>query len=218
MDTSVIDYLWSPYLGMDALISKADAIQRVQKISTGHLRPTSKNPVDHTMNSIVKGTSIPKSLKDTHKLNNASNYEHLKNKKLRIQLTRQSEQTVRARALVQDAEMLLMEDVGGIEVEGELDRTWRVGQSEVVQSAGQEAAKGRREYKLDGGPYVSKYTRNGRCIQNHFYPATRRTDDSARHLAIAGRSGHLATFDWQTGALHTELQVQETCRDITYVS
>lgn len=38
-----------------------------------------------------------------------------------------------------------------------------------------------------------------------------------RHLAIVGRSGHVATFDWQTGALHAELQLQETCRDITYV-
>ena len=29
--------------------------------------------------------------------------------------------------------------------------------------------------------------------------------------------GHIAVFDWQTGTLHAELQVQETCRDITYV-
>lgn len=151
--------------GMDALITKANARRPVRKISTGHLKPTSKNSSDHTMNSIVKRTSIPKSLNDKHNLNNASNYKHLTNKKLRIQLTRQSEQAERAKALVQDAEMLLMEDVGGMEVEDELERTWRVGQSEVVQSAGQEAAKGRREYKLDGGPYVSRYARNGRSIQ-----------------------------------------------------
>jgi U3 small nucleolar RNA-associated protein 7 len=37
-----------------------------------------------------------------------------------------------------------------------------------------------------------------------------------RHLAIVGSSGHVATFDWQTGVLHAELQLQETCRDITY--
>jgi len=35
---------------------------------------------------------------------------------------------------------------------------------------------------------------------------------------MAGRTGHLATFDWKTGTLHAELQVQETCRDITYVA
>ena len=49
-----------------------------------------------------------------------------------------------------------------MEVEGELEKTWRVGQDEIVKSAGQEAAKGRREWKLDGGPYRSRYTRNGR--------------------------------------------------------
>lgn len=39
-----------------------------------------------------------------------------------------------------------------------------------------------------------------------------------RHLAIVGNAGHVATFDWQTGAIHAELQLQETCRDITYVT
>ncbi len=38
-----------------------------------------------------------------------------------------------------------------------------------------------------------------------------------RHLAIAGHHGHVAAFDWQTGTLHTELQLQETCRDITFL-
>ena len=41
------------------------------------------------------------------------------------------------------------------------------------------------------------------------------TDLCSRHLAIAGHMGHVSTFDWQTGTLHTELQLQETCRDIT---
>ena len=75
---------------------------------------------------------------------------------------RQSVQGARANALIEDAEMLLMGDASEIEVEGELERTWRVGQSGVVQLSGQEAAKGRKEYKLDGGPYRSRHTRNGR--------------------------------------------------------
>ena len=83
------------------------------------------------------------------------------------------------------------------ELEDEMERTWRVGQDEVVKASGQEAARGRREWTLDGGPYRSRYTRNG------------------RHLAVVGNKGHVATFDWQTGTLHSELQLQETCRDIT---
>jgi hypothetical protein len=39
----------------------------------------------------------------------------------------------------------------------------------------------------------------------------------SRHLAVVGKTGHVATFDWQTGTLHAELHLQETCRDITYV-
>lgn len=38
-----------------------------------------------------------------------------------------------------------------------------------------------------------------------------------RHLAIVGPKGHVATFDWQMGTLHSELQLRETCRDITFV-
>ena len=36
-----------------------------------------------------------------------------------------------------------------------------------------------------------------------------------RHIAIAGQKGHVATFNWQTGVLHNELQLNETIRDIT---
>ncbi|KAG6819549.1 hypothetical protein H0H93_010795 [Arthromyces matolae] len=128
-----------------------------------------------------------------------SSYSHIANKKLRTELNRHAAQASRAKALQEDAEMLLTNDAGKIEVEGEMERTWRIGQDEIAAGAGQEAARGRREWKLDGGPYRSRYTRNG------------------RHLAVAGRTGHVATFDWLTGTLHSELQLQETCRDITFL-
>lgn len=38
-----------------------------------------------------------------------------------------------------------------------------------------------------------------------------------RHLAIAGRRGHVAAFDWQSGRLHTELHLNETCRAIRWL-
>jgi U3 small nucleolar RNA-associated protein 7 len=155
---------------MDALIAKADAIHHLQqkkRSSHGQSKALPKVKADHTMNSVVKHTSIPKSLKDTRDLpKDGANYKHIANKKLRVQLTRQSEQKARAQALVEDADMLLMENAGGLVVEGEMERTWRVGQNEIVQSAGQEAAKGRQEYRLDGGPYQSRFTRNGRFAEN----------------------------------------------------
>ena len=47
--------------------------------------------------------------------------------------------------------MLAMEEKGGIEVEGEMERTWRIGQGDIVQAVGQEAGRGGREVKLEGG-------------------------------------------------------------------
>lgn len=40
-------------------------------------------------------------------------------------------------------------------------------------------------------------------------------DDMHRHLGIVGKNGHVASFDWQTGTMHAELQLRETCRDFT---
>ncbi len=86
-----------------------------------------------------------------------------------------------------------------MEMEGDTDRSWRISQDEIVDSISVEAARGRKEFTLGGGPQRARYTRNG------------------RHMAVVGQKGHIATFDWQTGTMLSELQLQETCRDITCV-
>ncbi|TFY60841.1 hypothetical protein EVJ58_g4893 [Rhodofomes roseus] len=193
---------------MDALIAKADAIRPVTKKRRIHQNePQKKSGTsrpgpsdDRTLGSVSLHTALPKSLRPTSPPpENVPKYGHIQDKKLRAQLTRQSTQSARSKALVKDAELLLTEEAGLMEVEGDVEKTWRIGQNEIVQAAGQEAAQGRKEWKLDGGPYRSRYTRNG------------------RHLAIVGRKGHVATFDWQTGTMHAELQLRETCRDITFL-
>lgn len=149
----------------------------------------------------AQNTTLPKSLRPTSPPpENVPKHKHVKDLKLRTKLNRQAAHAARSKALVEDAELLLTSEAGKMQVETELERTWRIGQDDIVQGAGEEAAKGRRELKLDGGPYRSRYSRNG------------------RHLAIVGSMGHVATFDWQTGTMHAELQLQETCRDITYVA
>jgi U3 small nucleolar RNA-associated protein 7 len=152
---------------MDTLIAKADAIQplgKKRRISHGAPKKGPKRAEDtssdHTLHSIQKHTSLPKSFSKLPEA--APTHSHIANKKLRTELNRHSAQAARAKALLEDAEMLLTEEAGRIEVEGEMERTWRVGQNEIVRGAGQEAARGRREWKLDGGPYRSRYTRNGR--------------------------------------------------------
>ena len=164
---------------MESLIAKADAIPPLsKKRKTSHSSPQKKNIPDYTVQSISKSTSTPKSLRHPLPLSSASEknvhtYKHIPNKKLRGELTRQSAHSVRAKALLEDAqEMLAMEEKGGIEVEGEMERTWRIGQNDIVQAVGQEAGRGRREVKLEGGPYRVRYTRNGRfvcCVSFRFF-------------------------------------------------
>lgn len=159
---------------MDSLIAKANALgplkkkrktENNEKYSKSKSKPHSKQTEDTTLNSVVSRTTIPKSLRSTSpNPEGTRTYSHIHNKKLKTQLTRQSAHAVRSKILLKDAELLLTEEAGTMEAEGEMDRTWRVGQKDIVGSSGQEAARGRKEWKLDGGPYRSRYTRNGRYV------------------------------------------------------
>jgi U3 small nucleolar RNA-associated protein 7 len=154
------------------------------------------------MDSLISraNTALPKSIRPTELVPETTRkYNHIANKKLRTTLQRQSANTERGKALLQDAELLLPNSAGKMEMEEDMDRSWRISQDEIVNSIGIEAARGRKEFILDGGPYRARYTRNG------------------RHMAVVGQKGHIATFDWQTGTMLSELQLQESCRDITYV-
>jgi len=159
---------------MDALFAKADAIRPYKRRKFNDDRPYSTKHAgkkefepDSTAKSILHHTSLPKSLRPgSPPPNDAKKYSHISDKKLRAELSRQSAHSARSKALLEDASFLLEhEESGTIEVEGELEKTWRVGQDEVVESAGREVAKARREWKLDGGPYRSRYTRNGRYMR-----------------------------------------------------
>lgn len=98
-------------------------------------------------------------------------------------------------------DLLLSHSNGGlIEVETDLERTWKVAQQDIVDESAIGIAGKAFSLKLDEfGPYALDYTRNG------------------RHLAIAGRKGHVATFDWHSGRLHTELHLRETVRAIRWL-
>lgn len=152
------------------------------------------------MDSLIANTALPRSLRTTDPVpQNARKYNHIANKKLRTTLRQQSANAERSKTLLKDAELLLPNEAGQMEVEGDLDKTWRISQDDIIKAASVEAARGRKEFQLDGGPYRAKYTRNG------------------RHMAVVGKKGHVSTFDWHAGTIHSELQLRETCRDITYV-
>ncbi|DAA78733.1 TPA_exp: Uncharacterized protein A8136_2518 [Trichophyton benhamiae CBS 112371] len=124
----------------------------------------------------------------------------VRDKKLRSNL--KSLETKYKNAILQakDSELLLENEAGFIEAEGELERTYKVRQDEIKENVGIEVAKNGFELKLeDLGPYKADYTRNG------------------RKLLLAGRKGHVATMDWREGKLGCELQLGETVRDARWL-
>ena len=124
----------------------------------------------------------------------------VRDKKLRGNLkaleTRYKDATLKAK----DAEILLENESGFLEPEGELERTYKVRQDELKKDIPIETAKKGFDLKLEElGPYMVDYTRNG------------------RGLLLAGRKGHVSTMDWRAGTLGCELQLGETVRDAKWL-
>ncbi|CAJ2511076.1 Uu.00g067010.m01.CDS01 [Anthostomella pinea] len=128
------------------------------------------------------------------------NVKGIKDKKLRSNLKALEHKYKEATLKAKDAEILLENTSGFLEPEHELERTYRTRQDEIQQNVSVETAKKRFELKLDQlGPYVFDYSRNG------------------RELLIGGRKGHVASFDWRSGKLNCELQLNETVRDVRWL-
>jgi U3 small nucleolar RNA-associated protein 7 len=124
----------------------------------------------------------------------------IKDKKLKGTLAALEHRNREAALQAKDAEILLENESGFLEPEGELERTYKVRQSEIQSNVGVDTAKKGFELKLGGlGPYTCDYTRNG------------------RDLLLAGRKGHVATMDWRSGKLGCEVQLGETVRDAKWL-
>ncbi|KAI4957265.1 hypothetical protein J4E86_005739 [Alternaria arbusti] len=125
----------------------------------------------------------------------------VKDKKLRRNITSLEAKNKQAAIEAKNVEVLLENNPGLLETENELERTYKVRQDDIKREVGLETAKKGFELKLDGlGPYdVCEYSRNG------------------RDLLIAGRKGHVATFDWRDGKVGCELQLNETVRDARWL-
>ncbi|GKT46925.1 putative U6 snRNA-associated Sm-like protein LSm3 [Colletotrichum spaethianum] len=128
------------------------------------------------------------------------NVKAIRDKKLRTNLSRLESKYRDATIKAKDAEILLENSGGFLEPETELERTYKVRQDEITDGVAVTTAQKRFELKLEElGPYVGEYTRNG------------------RELLLAGRKGHLATFDWREGKLGCEIQLGETIRDARWL-
>ncbi|OLN91950.1 putative U3 small nucleolar RNA-associated protein 7 [Colletotrichum chlorophyti] len=128
------------------------------------------------------------------------NVKTIRDKKLRTNLSRLENKYRDATIKAKEAEILLENTGGFLEPETELERTYKVRQDEITKDVAFTTAQKRFDLKLEElGPYVGEYTRNG------------------RELLLAGRKGHLATFDWREGKLGCEIQLGETIRDARWL-
>ncbi|CAO1613914.1 unnamed protein product [Sympodiomycopsis kandeliae] len=180
----------------------------------GKGKASSDDGPDHRLDSIRSHTRLPTSLQQSAPLQGArppKSLSKIPDKKLRANLSRQVLSQKRAEEHAFQADRFLHqgapgEQAGLIETEHELERTARLTQGQIRDSIGVDAATKSFALDLSGGrggvglgPYRSSYTPNG------------------RQLLLAGRSGHLASFDWQSGKLGCEIQVKETVRDATWL-
>ncbi|KAH9893713.1 BING4CT domain-containing protein [Xylariomycetidae sp. FL2044] len=129
------------------------------------------------------------------------NLRNIKDKKLRSNLKNLENKYQDAALKAKDAEILLENEGGFLEPEPDsLEKTYKVRQDEIQDAVSTETRGKKFELKLDQlGPYVAEYSRNG------------------RELLLAGRKGHLASFDWRSGKLGCELQLGETIRDVKWL-
>lgn len=128
------------------------------------------------------------------------NTKSIKDKKLRSNLKRLESKHDDATLKAKDTELLLEHTPGFLQPEGELERTYKVQQADIVKDVTKETAQKRFDLQLDSlGPYIFEYSRNG------------------REILLAGRKGHIATMDWREGKLGCEIQLKETVRDAKWL-
>ena len=91
------------------------------------------------------------------------------------------------------AEVLLPTEAGGLEAEGEMERTARMSQREIAQAVDLQTQRKAYNMTLERyGPYRACYTSNG------------------KHVLLGGHKGHLAVLDWQNARITSEIHVKET--------
>lgn len=176
-------------------------------------RGDSKGNIDPSTQSILSSTRLPHSFHHSNLATGSSSAPirpdgtlgRIGDKKLRAKIALQDVGNKRAKVERDDVNEWINKAIGGerggIEVEEDVgEKTWRVKQEEIVKEVAMNVRGKKFDLKMeDMGNYKVDYTRNG------------------RHLAIASSRGHVATFDWQAGKLHSEIHLKETVRDIKFL-
>lgn len=211
---------------MDALLAAAGPLPlrkgRPGKIHQRTPHPTAhktvargngKDDIDPSTQSILSSTRLPHSFHRSNLATGSSSSPirpdgtlgRIGDKKLRAKIALQDVGNKRAKVERDDVNEWINKAIGGerggIDADEDLgEKTWRVKQEEIVKEVAMNVRGKKFDLKMeDMGSYKVDYTRNG------------------RHLAIASSRGHVATFDWQAGKLHSEIHLKETVRDIKFL-
>eukprot|EP00981_Chlorochromonas_danica_P006463 scaffold1401_cov180-Ochromonas_danica.AAC.13 len=119
---------------------------------------------------------------------------------LRALLSTTSDNIKEAVEKAAEVEVLLPGERGGIELEEDHLRTFKLKQKEIVSQVDVNTAQKAFDLHLTSfGPYHLNYSRNG------------------RQLLFGGRRGHVATFDCHTMSVGMELQLQQEVFDVQYL-
>ena len=123
-----------------------------------------------------------------------------KDRKLKANLKRLDKEYAQTVSDAAATDYLLPESSGYLEAEDEMEKTFKVRQSEIVGGVDVSTANKALDLKLNEfGPYYVNYSRTG------------------THMLLSGRKGHVASMDWRKGELRAELFLNETCHAATFL-
>ena len=117
-------------------------------------------------------------------------------------INRKETQCLEAAIAAADAEMVLhTEQSGFIEVDNEMERTYKLTQNQLKSHLDEQTAKHIYDLRLDQySPYGMSYDPSGRC-----------------GLLFGRNGGHIALMDMQTSSLKAEFHLNEKVRDATFL-
>ena len=182
---------------METLVENTDG-----QLAIRNLQPPTKRNTTSTTHLSVEDKENQKRLAEARRKYGRGRpvrVNEVKDKKLRANLKRTEDKYRSAVLNAKDAEILYENEEGFLQPENELEKTYKVRQEDILDAVGVQQASKSVEFKLDLGPYVSDYTRNGRS------------------LLLAGRKGHIATCEWRAGKPGCELHLNETVRDAKWL-
>lgn len=124
----------------------------------------------------------------------------VKKHRLKVNIKRTEKKISLAEKRAAQAERLLPTEPGGLEAEGEMEKTVRFSQHQIASALDLQSQAKSYNMKLEKlGPYRASYSADG------------------QHLLLGGRKGHIAVVQWNGCRIRHEIQLGETVRDLCFL-